>query len=489
MSASSSLPSIRELLAAVFRSARLLLVALLVPPIIAVALAYVLPPVYQADAKVLIKPGREFIPVTNMGQSDFGGPSSSMAEVVKSETEILNSKDLAQETLSKLTVGAVYPDLAAGPDQSGAMLDRAITQFGRQLRVDPVELSNVVEVSFQDKNPDVAKAVLSQLLSSFEARHVTLYSTGLTAPIEAQIAEKQKELQELDAKRVTYQNANGAFSIPDQRASLIQQRAQVSAQLQDAQIKEGALQEQITFLKKSRANTPQSAQLQSETDPASTTSSNALQQLMALQQKEQELLQHYQPTAPAVVQIRAQIAQAEQFVRQAQSQDSRKVLTGANPLLATIDQQLLAAQSELTPIDSQIAGYKGQLASIDDQLKKLQESELQVDDLQRQIESLTADLQTLRTDLEQSRLAQNMDQAKVSSVTVIDAPRVDTKPVFPKKLYFGLGGLVLGIALAGMIVLLSLTLSNTIITVEGAERIFGKPVVAALPNLKSQPAQ
>jgi hypothetical protein len=81
----------RELIADVFRNARLIAVALVIPPIVAVAVAFVLPPEYQADAKILIKPGREFLPSTNPGQNDNGLPSTTMTEVVKSEAEILNS--------------------------------------------------------------------------------------------------------------------------------------------------------------------------------------------------------------------------------------------------------------------------------------------------------------------------------------------------------------------------------------------------------------
>jgi len=490
LNALTSLPSVRELLADIFRNFKLILVVLIVPPIIALTLAFLLPKVYQADAKVLIKPGREFMPVTNIGQSDLGGPSTSMAEVVKSEIEILNSEDLAEGVLTKLGVPTVYPDLAANADDSDVpLLDRAMTIFGKQLGVSPVELSNVVDVSFDSEDPQVATKVLAQLLADFQARHVTLYSTALSSPIEAQIEAKQKDLEVLDAKRIKYQNANSAFSIPDQRASLIQQRAQVASLLQDAQIRQGALAEQVEFLKKSRKGTPQTAPIESEIDPTSGTSNSAMDQLMALRQKEQELLQHYQPTAQAVVQIRQQIAQAEQFVKQAQSGNNKKVRTGANPLLATIDQQLLAAQSELTPINSQIEGYKSQVAALDDQLRKLQDNELEVNDLQRQIDSLTADLQALRSNLEQARLAENMDQAKVSSVAIIDAPRVEPKPVFPKKFLFLLGGVAMGIVGSMLIILMSLSFGNTIITVEGAERILGTPVVAALPQMKALPAE
>jgi uncharacterized protein involved in exopolysaccharide biosynthesis len=311
----------------------------------------------------------------------------------------------------------------------------------------------------------------------------------LIQPIQEQIASKQKELEALDAKRIAYQNKTGAFSIPEQRASLITQRAAVQTLLHDAEIKEGALEQQVAFLKKSKANTPKMSALESESDPSSQTSSEALQQLMALRQKEQEMQQRYQSTAPALVQLRAQIAQAEQFVKQAQAPGSTKVRTGANPLLASIDQQLLTAQSELTPITTQIEGYKTQLTGYDDQLRQLQDSELEVNNWQRQIESLTADLNALRTNLDQARLAENMDQAKVSSVSIIDAPRLEPRPVFPKKTFFGLAGIAIGVLIAGLIALMSLSFGNTIITVEGAERIFSVPVVAALPDLKPLPSK
>jgi len=483
----NSLPSVRELLAAVFKNVRWIALALIVPPVIAVILAYALPKVYQADAKLLIKPGREFMPAASMGQNEFALPSSTMAEIVKSEVEILNSKDLAEATLKKVSIGALYPDLAAVPED--VALERAVTRFESQLEVDPVDLSTVVNVGFRSEDSEIATKVLTALLADFQARHVNVFSGGLIQPITEQIATKQKELEGLDARRIAYQNRTGAFSIPEQRASLIQQRAQVETLLRDAEIRENALEQQVAFLKESKANTPKMSALESESDPSSQTSSEALQQLMALRQKEQEMQQRYQPNAPAMVQIRAQIAQAEEFVKQAQSSSATKTRTGANPLLASIEQQLLTAQSELTPITSQIEGYKAQIAAFDGQLKQLQQSELEVNNLERQIQSLTADMQTLRTNLEQARLAENMDLAKVSSVSIIDAPRLEPRPVFPKKRIFGLAGIAVGLVIAGAIVLMSLSFGNTIITVEGAERIFNVPVVAALPDLRPLPAK
>ncbi len=368
-------------------------------------------------------------------------------------------------------------------------LERAVTRFGKQLQVDPIDLSNVVNVGFQSEDAAITTKVLAVLLADFQARHVSAYSTGQILPIEGQIAAKQKDLADLDAKRIAYQNTTGSFSIPEQRASLITQRAQVETLLHDAEIRGSALTQQVAFLKKSKADTPKMSQLENETDPSSQASSEALQQLMALRAKEQEMLQHYQPTAPAVVQLRAQIAQAEQYVQEARAPGSSKVRTGANPLMASIDQQLLTAQSELTPITTQIEGYKAQIGNFDDQLSKLQDSELEVNNLTRQIESLTADMQALRTNLDQARLAENLDQAKVSSVSIIDAPRLEPRPVFPKKSFFGLAGVAVGMMIAGLITLLSLSFGNTIITVEGAERIFGVPVVAALPDLKPLPAK
>jgi uncharacterized protein involved in exopolysaccharide biosynthesis len=483
----STLPSVRELLAAVFRNVRWIALALIVPPVVAVILAFSLSKVYQADAKLLIKPGREFMPTANMGQNEYALPNSTMSEIVKSEVEILNSKDLAESTLKTISVAALYPDLASLPEKEA--LERAVTIFEAQLQVEAIDLSTVVNVGFQSEDPEIAAKVLTALLADFQARHVNVYSAGLIQPIQEQIAAKQKELEALDAKRIAYQNKTGAFSIPEQRASLITQRAAVQTLLHDAEIKEGALEQQVAFLKKSKANTPKMSALESESDPTSQTSSEALQQLMALRQKEQEMEQRYQPNAPAMVQIKAQIAQAEQFVKQAQSPNSSKTRTGANPLLASIEQQLLTAESELTPITSQIEGYKRQIANFEDQLQQLQGSELEVNNLERQILSLTTDVQTLRTNLEQARLGENMDQAKVSSVSIIDAPRLEPRPVFPRKSLFGLAGVALGLVIAGMIALMSLSFGNTIITVEGAERIFNVPVVAALPDLKPLPAK
>jgi uncharacterized protein involved in exopolysaccharide biosynthesis len=452
--------------------------------LIAVVLLMVLKPIYRADARLMVNPG----------QGEQGAAKSSTQETAKSEIAILNSNELARDVLSKVTVPAVFPDLSIQSASQSASVpapDKAIAAFDKQLDVRPLEPSNLVSVSFKSTNPDIAIKVLETLLADLQARHVAPSGADLTGPIEQQISEKQKQIQDLDSQRIAYQNANSGSSVSDQRADLTQQRTQTTSALQDAESKRDTLQKKLDTLKESRANTPKTKTITSEVDPPLPITSDALIRLMALRRKELQLLQQYPATAPAVQQVHAQISVAEKVAQMEEAQaqadtENSQARTVPNPQIASIDRKIQATDSELAPIVSQVDDYKSQIAALDDQIHKLEDSDLQrntqLDNLQHQIDGMTADLQALRAKLAQARAAGDTGQAKVSSVTVTDAPRLEAKPIFPDRLLFIWIGLGIGAALSLLFILLSLTSRKTILTAEGAERILKMPVVAELPK-------
>jgi uncharacterized protein involved in exopolysaccharide biosynthesis len=485
-------PFTPELLARVFRNIRLILAVLVIPPAVAVILPRALQmapkPVYQADAKLTIQPPQ-------------GAQGAAPAKIdMPSEINILKSGAVAQGVLSKLTIPAVFPDIAS---TDASAQEKAIAAFGDRLGVQPVGPSNALDISFDGANPEVAVKVLEALIADFEALHAapagadpSETATAETGPIEQQISQKQKELQDLASQRTSGRNADDPASPANQRASLTQQRTQTAADLQDAGGKRDALQKKIDTLKRIRANTPKLKTVDDDAEPVTPAPSPTLTRLMALRRQELELLQKYPPTAPEVQKVHAQISVtekvAEMEMAEAQAQNS-KSHTVPNPKIAALDLQIGSAETDLTAIADQIDNDRKKIAALDDQIGKLQDTEQQDRDLQRRIDDATADLQTLRVKLDMAKASSAKSRAMAARISVTEPPHLVSQPNAPELMLSELAlpdrgfllrvGLSIGAALALLAILASIS-RRSILTVEGAEHILDMPVVAALPKLR-----
>ena len=91
MNAAASQPSVREMLHVVLRYKRAIITVFVLPVIVAMVLAYSTQELYQADRKVMIRAGREYVPALDRRpQCDF--TPGTMQEAIDIEVEILPAR-------------------------------------------------------------------------------------------------------------------------------------------------------------------------------------------------------------------------------------------------------------------------------------------------------------------------------------------------------------------------------------------------------------
>lgn len=478
--APSPLPSLREAMTATFRNWRSIAVALVLPPVLAVAAAYTVTPQYDAEAKVLVKSGREFLPQSDGGRTSNNAPTTSMQEAVNSEIEILTSRDLLLEVLRQVGPADLYPKLAASPPRRGTVEDAALEMLVKSLVVGAVKLSNVIELRLRHEDPDMAARVANQILDSLYNRHITAFSAPRSRLLEEQITSISEKLAVLETERSDFKRANNVFSVSEQRAALITQRERVLVDLREAEARQRELADQIAFLTEELNRTPKTLTLQVDNND-SAVADQAHNRLMELRQKEKELLARYTEDAPPVRNIRSTIAATEKVTAGLQDQRAH-VRTGRNPIVDQLELQMVNARTALVPIEGRVIALRDTLQESEFKLRSMESAELKLRDLDRQIANLDQDSSGLRGALEDARLNERLDRANVASITVIEQAHVLPIPVFPKKWQFALVGAALGMFGAGLMVLVSLSFRTTFITAETVERLLGLPVVGAVPR-------
>jgi uncharacterized protein involved in exopolysaccharide biosynthesis len=451
--------------------------------------------------------------VLETGDRNAMPPSGTMQEAIDTEVEILTSKDVLGEVVDKIGIGRLYPALAgvepphpiltwfsdrlgqswplevasllkgmtATGERSGqSARNLAVAALAKDLKVTPVKLSNVIEVSVRNSDPVVANETLHQLLATFQVHHVAAFSRERSPVLQDQIRDNLTQISRLEDARAKYRNNNLLFAVGEQRTALIQQEAHNVAELQEVRIRQAFLQEQVRFLGAQLQELPHTMKLDTSTQPSpgAQSTERSLQELKA---KEGLFATRFNPDSPILQDLHADVMAHQEVVNKSKSIST--VRSGLNPVLPTLEIQLLTARSELAPLEDKGRDLAAAVAKIDEQLQAVSVKELPLLDLDRKISQLDLATNALRQRLEDSRFLDELDREHLTSVTVIENSTVPEKPVAPRKIIYGLAGLVCGSMAAACAFLIGLTFGNRFLSVDMVERVLGVPVVAVLPLL------
>jgi polysaccharide biosynthesis protein PslE len=469
--------SIREILAIAFREKRKIMLAAVIPPAISVAMLFVLTPVYRAETALVIKTGHEYI-AASQGQSSALGPSSTLQEEVNTEIQIMTSRGVMEKVANKIGLANIYPDMSANMFGPGGTNDAAIDRLIRSLDVEPVKLSNVLSVTFDSEDPKIATRVLSEIVDAYQAAHLEVYAGNRARVYKEGIQRGIEELDQLEHDRSKIKVDNQVYDIALQRASLIAQRSDAESHLQDAQTRMVTLQKRLSSLRSSRGGIKNDV---TSADTAKNELEYSQNALTDLHRNELALLARFSADNPQVNQVREQIRGVERRIAEL---NASLVGTKSDPvtLSSQIDQQILVDQTENAPLQAEIGEYVAQVAKISDELQRIEKVDTDLRMMTERIEAVNTDLKMARESYEQARTLDDLDRAKIVSVSQIQPVITPEKPAKPKKLLVIVGGLLLGMLAAGGAIVVAVATNNSFMTAEGVERLLRLPVLVTVPR-------
>jgi len=473
----------RELAAVVFSMKKTILAALLIPPIIAAALVFVLPPVYRAEVQLLIKTGREFLPMS-LGDAAISAPTSTKQEDINSEIELLNSRALAEEVINTIGLKNLFPSLVDNPPWFGTVMDTAIKTLQHRLDVAPVKLSNIINVTYDSDDPTEASRVLDTFVRVYLTKHAQVYASGRKQGYEEVIGREMAEMTRLEQEKGRIKLENQIYDIAPQRAALIQQRVDAQSRLLEAVDRQSTLEQRIAALSHAQATVPATVKT-TETDH-SFQMDHARDALTDLRQTEAALAARYAPDNPELVRIRAQIAALQSHSRGLG--EGVRVTTAPAQLAQQVEQELVMDRVEMAPLETEIARYKSLIDEYGRELDRLEKADTQLRLNQSQIDDLQSNITLLRMRLDQARTEDNLDRSRILSVVQMAPALTPDKPAFPRPIIFVAVGLVFGILAAVGTIVLAIMTRRTFYTAIGLERQLGIPVLASVDMVPGQVA-
>jgi succinoglycan biosynthesis transport protein ExoP len=452
--------------------------ALLLPPLAALALILLMPKAYRAQSDILVKTGREYMAQTDGGSSGMTAPSSTKQEGINSEIALLTSRAVMEGTIEAIGLQRLYPDIVATPPTSGSLLDAAVLRFTKDLGVDPVKMSNVIATTFDASAPDEAKRVLDTVIRIYIAKHTEVFAARRTLGYRDSIDTTMTEIHGLEQRRSRIKLEGGIYDIAAQRQALIGQRVEAEGKLQEAVTRQAQLRARVQFLTSARDKI--AATVVSVTTEKNDESVHAREALIDLRQQEAALSARLGDSNPELMRVRSQIATVQRAAEGAKTQRSNTT-TSVSSMRQQVDQDLVMAGAELAPIQAEIDRLRATITARNGELERLERADLDLRNTNLQIDVLTDNLKSMQGRYEQARADEETEIARQVSVVQVAPAIASEKPVRPKPLLMGVGGVFGGFLLAGLVALMSALLSRTVVTTEAAERRLGLPVLAAIP--------
>jgi uncharacterized protein involved in exopolysaccharide biosynthesis len=477
----SHVDSVRDLLTVFFKyRVKILTIFSIVVAMVTVT-TFFASPMYEAKSSLLVKFGREYMNQFQVGSSQ---PiiSVNREEIINSEIEILKSPDLAKRVIENIKLSQMYPGLVKNPPRDIQPMDAAIARFAKKLSIVDIKKSSVIQVSFEHNNPEIASKAVNLLVEYFREKHLQVFSSPQSNFLEGQVAAFRKKLLASEADMQAFKQKNQVYSLDEQRTLLLRQRTDLASETLSAQNTIDELQRRLGTLKARTKSLTSSNDMYTGTERDKIIV-EAKSRLLALQINQQELLRKYKEENKLVIENGKQIQLVKDFLREQETDISKKVMTG-NVVYQDTQRDVVRTEADLSAQRAKYATLRMQLGQLDSEIKALDLREKEMQNLKRELASNEKNFQVYDEKMEEARITDDMNKLNLANISIIQPATVPIKPIKPNKRLNILLGIVFG-AISGIgYAFFSERNSQGLVSPEMAEKRLNLKVLATIPYIE-----
>ena len=222
-----------DILFALFKRKLTIVVCAALGILAAAALYYFYPPSYESQAKLLVRYVLERSGVDPVEAEKAGAAAVSNNEgdrVIGAEMEILTSWDLAMEVAHVIGPKRLLPSAKAPTDNDAA------GSIISGLKVISNKGSNIILISYKNRNPEIATLVLQELLSRYFVKHLEVHrSAGAFDFVTQQTDQVRARLNQTEDALKSLREKTGIASLKEGSAALTNEAAKTQEQLNAAE--------------------------------------------------------------------------------------------------------------------------------------------------------------------------------------------------------------------------------------------------------------
>src|SRR5436190_2819198 len=216
-----------DILFALFKRKWTIILCALLGIIAAAGYYFLYPPVYESDARLLVRYVLErsaVDPIDNTNRSNLTGKTTD--SIIDAEVQILTSWDLAVQVAD-----------AVGPKRLGApSKEAAAGNIILALQVTAAKGSDVIFISYKNRNPEMATLVLQELLSRYFVKHLEVHrSAGAFDFVTQQTDQVRTRLNQTEDALKSLRDKTGIVSLKDGSTALTTGAVKIQEDLNKAE--------------------------------------------------------------------------------------------------------------------------------------------------------------------------------------------------------------------------------------------------------------
>lgn len=427
--------------------------------------------VYESEAKIYVRVGRESVALDPTATT---GQVVSLQDSREGEVNAIEQLLLARETAEQV-VDQLGTDMIFGkkPGSSGSSFkqtikdwlakldpinlnpvrvydvrDKAITTVQKSLKVTAVRKTSIVTVSYSADDPAQARDIVEALVATAQAEHLRINRTkGSQEFFESKEQQLRTELETLEGKLRDLKTTTGFAELSKQRELLLQRIAGMQTELLSTQAELSSAKAEVAARQAELAKIPELVTAEQTTGQPETPENQMRTKLYDLEVLEKGLAAVQTDESPQLKSVREQIKQAravlgDELPKTQTTKSLNKVRQESELALSARQAQLAALQAKETALTIQLTEARAELKSIN-------HSEIEIAQLQRAINLAATNHGKYADYLEQTRIDQELHNAKISSLNLLQRPSYSITPVSPKPISVLAGGFFLACCAAG----------------------------------------
>ena len=297
----------------------------------------------------------------------------------------------------------------------------------------------------------MAAQALNRLVEELKERHLQVFSDQKSTFLVQQLDEYKKKLEDIEKTIQAFKQKHGLSApLVEHRGLLLNQRVHLDSNYKSNKNKLQGLAGKITSL-----DTQMKAILENISMSVVREGGDlqkAKDDLFALKREERKLLTKYTETSFPVINLRSEIAQLETFILGEQKNERANTMaSGQKAMYSSLEAERLAAVSETTTLEESNHVIALQIETLDEEIQKLDDLNKDLIVLQRQRAADEQNYTLYLNKVEEAKVSEEMDQLKMSNISVIQAAETPRKPAGrPRSIKLLLGAIVAGIMSVGL---------------------------------------
>jgi uncharacterized protein involved in exopolysaccharide biosynthesis len=414
---------------------------------------------------------------------------------LQSEAELLKSRDLLTKVviacdLDKLGGDSLWNRIwdkitvsgRSENPQDDPRVPMAVLALEKDLKVEPVKLTNLISVTYTAKDPQLTVRVLNSLASLYFEKHLAMRrAPGEFDFFHQQAEEYRKALANAETQLANFGREKGVVSPALEKEITVRKLAEFEAAARETQTSLAETRQRIRTLEGQLTSLPPRMTTQVRTADNPQLMERLKSTLLDLELKRTELLAKFEPSYRPVQEVETQIAQTRRAIDAAEKAPLRDQIDDRDPTYEALRSELAKSKTELATLEARAKGNAGLARTYRAESQQLDREEVRQQDMLRAAKADEENYLLYLRKAEEARISDALDRQRISNVVVAEAATVPFKPQGRRLLVVILGGLFA----SGASFLLAFAAdywSPSFRTPAEVESFLGSPVVAAFPK-------